>query len=170
MRIAARLGDVAARLGRTTAQVAIAWALAQRGVAAALKGPSSLQHLTENAGACGWPLPENEIAEINELLLAEETLVEEAGLVSAKRILAGPLPADTQEACRDLMYVLEMAVERGWATTADVTPLALALLKAIKDPLSSYSTEEVAAKLRTLIWERLARQSLLVLADKVVLG
>jgi aryl-alcohol dehydrogenase-like predicted oxidoreductase len=57
LRIAALLGDVAARLGRTTAQVAIAWVLAQQGVAAALTGPSRFIHLTENAGACGWRLP-----------------------------------------------------------------------------------------------------------------
>jgi hypothetical protein len=57
------------------------------------------------------------------------------------------------------MYVLEMAVERGWATAEDATPLALALLRAIKDPQSSYSVEDISTKLGTLIWERMARQS-----------
>ena len=61
-RIAEHLGSLARALGRTPAQLAIAWVLAQPGIACALTGPRRLAHLEENlegrAGACRqrrWP-------------------------------------------------------------------------------------------------------------------
>ena len=42
--------------GKTIAQVAIAWVLAQPGIVCALTGPSSIEHLEENLGASGWEM------------------------------------------------------------------------------------------------------------------
>jgi aryl-alcohol dehydrogenase-like predicted oxidoreductase len=45
------VGDVAERLGVTTAQVTIAWVLRQAGVSAAIVGSRSGRHMHDNAAA-----------------------------------------------------------------------------------------------------------------------
>jgi aryl-alcohol dehydrogenase-like predicted oxidoreductase len=53
LRIAQRFRTLGAQYGKTPAQAAIAWVLAQPGVLCALTGPSTLPHLEENLGGSG---------------------------------------------------------------------------------------------------------------------
>lgn len=162
LRIAARLAEAGARLGRTTAQVAIAWVLAQPGVAAVLTGPSKPAHLAENVGACGWALPPAELAGLDSFLSSEEVLVSEAGWASVAGIVRGPLASDVEEACRDLIYVIEMAVERGWVDEAQVTPLAFGVLAALKrkgqPQPDAPSLDEIRSRLAGMLSTRLDGQ------------
>jgi len=66
--VADGLRPIAERLGATVAQVAIAWVLHQPGVAAALAGSRSEGHTRENAGAADVVLPDDVIAELEQLV------------------------------------------------------------------------------------------------------
>jgi aryl-alcohol dehydrogenase-like predicted oxidoreductase len=112
-RVAEHLGALARSLGRTPAQVAIAWVLSQPGVACALTGPRRLDHLEENLGGSGRRLPVEALAALEALFAQEDAglAAEEAATVDA--ILDGPLPADPTAAFRDLVYAIETAVGLG---------------------------------------------------------
>ncbi|MGW5263792.1 aldo/keto reductase [Microbispora sp. NPDC004025] len=60
----ARLTGVATRHRATTAQVALAWLLATSPVTLPIPGTGSLGHLTENAGAAGLRLSDDDLAEL----------------------------------------------------------------------------------------------------------
>ncbi|MEV4461689.1 aldo/keto reductase [Microbispora sp. NPDC049633] len=60
----ARLTGVATRHRATTAQVALAWLLATSPVTLPIPGTGSLGHLTENVGAAGLRLSDDDLAEL----------------------------------------------------------------------------------------------------------
>ena len=64
-RVIDAVGDVAKARGKTHAQVALAWLLAQPGVCSAVIGASSIEQLDENLGCLGWGLSNNEIGWLN---------------------------------------------------------------------------------------------------------
>jgi aryl-alcohol dehydrogenase-like predicted oxidoreductase len=72
LRVAQRFRTMGARYGKTPAQVAIAWVLAQPGVACALTGPSTLPHLEENLGGSGWTLGEEDLAALERFFEQED--------------------------------------------------------------------------------------------------
>ncbi|MDP2871566.1 MAG: aldo/keto reductase [Bacillota bacterium] len=153
LRIAAKMAAVGARTGGwTAAQVAIAWVLAQPGVAVALTGPSNAAHLEENARACDVQLAPADLAEIQGLLAEEDAFISEAGRVAAARIVGGPLAPAVEDVCRDLMYVLEMAVERGWATEEQAMPLVFALVGFLKGkPANDLTLEGIRRTIAELV-------------------
>ena len=53
LRVAERFQALGEKYGKSPAQVAIAWVLAQPGVVCALTGPSTIPHLEENLGGAG---------------------------------------------------------------------------------------------------------------------
>jgi aryl-alcohol dehydrogenase-like predicted oxidoreductase len=59
-----RLGEIAARLGATTAQVALAWLLAQKPWIVPIPGTRRLERLDENLGATDIVLTDADLAEI----------------------------------------------------------------------------------------------------------
>ncbi|MBO8185211.1 oxidoreductase [Streptomyces spirodelae] len=61
---AERLGKVAARLGATTAQVAIAWLLAESPSVLAIPGTGSLDHLEENLAANDLDLRDEDLSDL----------------------------------------------------------------------------------------------------------
>jgi aryl-alcohol dehydrogenase-like predicted oxidoreductase len=63
-----RLLPVAARLGITPAQLALAWVLRDDNVAAAIVGASTPEQVRENAAASGVVLDEATLAEIDGIL------------------------------------------------------------------------------------------------------
>jgi len=65
-RLVEELGRIAAEKGVTTAQLAIAWVLAQGEDIVALVGTKSRRRLEENAGAAGVELTERDLARIEE--------------------------------------------------------------------------------------------------------
>ena len=66
--VADALRPIAERLDATVAQVAIAWVLRQPGVAAAIAGSRDGGHLHENARAADLDLPDDVLAELEELI------------------------------------------------------------------------------------------------------
>ncbi len=62
------LSEVAARLGATPMQVALAWLLKRSPNILLIPGTSSVTHLRENLGSPGLILPERELAELNRLI------------------------------------------------------------------------------------------------------
>jgi aryl-alcohol dehydrogenase-like predicted oxidoreductase len=66
--VADGIRPIAARLGATVAEVAIAWVLHQPGVAAALVGTRSGRHLGENVGGASLDLPDDVLEELEQLI------------------------------------------------------------------------------------------------------
>jgi len=66
--VAVGMRAMAERLGRTPAQVAIAWNLHQPGVTAALVGTRSTAHLRDDAGAATIRLTDDQVAELDALI------------------------------------------------------------------------------------------------------
>lgn len=64
--IVEHLKPLAQKRGVTSAQLAIAWVLAQRGVSSAMIGATSVTQLQENLGALDLSMTEEELAAINE--------------------------------------------------------------------------------------------------------
>jgi len=62
-----RLKEVATRLGKTCAQVAIRWVVDQPGVSTALVGVKNEGQVEDNLKALGWELPEEDLNEINSI-------------------------------------------------------------------------------------------------------
>ena len=61
----AALDDVAARLGASPQQVALAWLLRRSSAMVLIPGTSSLGHLRENIAAAGLVLPAEAVAELD---------------------------------------------------------------------------------------------------------
>ncbi|MDW8208706.1 MAG: aldo/keto reductase [Chloroherpetonaceae bacterium] len=63
-----RLRPIAERHGRTVGQLAIAWTLAHPAVTGAIVGARRPEQVEQNAGAAGWHLTAEELAEIEALM------------------------------------------------------------------------------------------------------
>ena len=121
LRIAQRFRALGVRYGRTPAQAAIAWVLAQPGVVCALTGPSTLPHLEENLGASGWALSDEDQTALEQFFDEEDGRLRHEQMVSVRAILGQPLaPPD---AFADLVYLLETLVELGVAAEHEILPL-----------------------------------------------
>ncbi|QDT72907.1 aldo/keto reductase [Lacipirellula limnantheis] len=75
----AKLREIATRLGRTVAQVAVNWTISQPGITTALCGAKRAWQIEETAAAMGWRLSSAELAEIN-------AAIEARGPAAAKRL------------------------------------------------------------------------------------
>ena len=91
------------RYGKTAAQVAIAWVLAQPHVLCALTGPSKPAHLVENLAAADWRIPPDMLAFLDAYLETERKGIAAAQATSARHILYDSLPADAGAAFTDLV-------------------------------------------------------------------
>jgi myo-inositol catabolism protein IolS len=70
-----KLTDVARRVGKTPAQVAMRWLLQSPGVGAVLFGAKRPAQIEENCGAAGWQLPEADylaLAQASEVIMPAE--------------------------------------------------------------------------------------------------
>jgi aryl-alcohol dehydrogenase-like predicted oxidoreductase len=68
LRIVDRLRPIADRHGRTLAQLAIAWTLAQDGVTVSIVGAKNPKQVEENIGGAGWSLTLDDLSEIESIL------------------------------------------------------------------------------------------------------
>lgn len=75
-----QLQPIAAELGLTTAQLAIAWVLQNDNVAAALVGASRPEQVTENVKAAGVQIPDELLARVDQVL--GDAVTSDAGLVA----------------------------------------------------------------------------------------
>lgn len=152
LRIAGRFGTLARSLGMTPAQAAIAWVLAQPGVACALTGPRRLDHLQENLGGSGRRLPGEALTALEGLFAEEEAALAAEEGTTVDAILDGPSPADPVAAFRDLIYAVETAVGLGMVTEDAIRP-ALFELWPLQEHLAEAgpALEEIRGRLRGLI-------------------
>ena len=134
LRVAGRVAEVGRRYGKTPAQAAIAWVLAQPGVVCALTGPSNVAHLEENVGGSGWRISDEDLASFEALLSEEDARLDRERKEAVAVIVSSPLPADFQVAFRDLVYVLETAAVTGMCTEAQIVPVFEELLALQKAP------------------------------------
>jgi aryl-alcohol dehydrogenase-like predicted oxidoreductase len=125
--VAARFGELAQQHGKTPAQAAIAWALAQPGVVCALTGPSTIPHLEENLGGSGWQLPASDLDELEQFFVQQDELLAQQSLASVQRILSEPSLADPVQVFTDLVYAVETAVLMGLTTEQDIMPTFMTL-------------------------------------------
>ncbi len=126
LRVTERLREIGQRHGKTPAQMAIAWALAQPGIVCALTGPSTIPHLEENLGAAGWEFPPDALAELEQFLHGEEEGLRDQQVQNVRALLERPL--DPPSAFTDLVYLLETLVEVGVADESTILPLFHRLL------------------------------------------
>ncbi len=68
LRIVERLRPIAERYGKTLAQLAIAWTLAQPGVTVSIAGAKRPSQVEENVGAAGWTIAPEDLREIDDVL------------------------------------------------------------------------------------------------------
>jgi aryl-alcohol dehydrogenase-like predicted oxidoreductase len=127
LRVTACLAEMGSRYGRTPAQMAIAWALAQPGLICALVGPSTVAHLEEDLGASGLRLAPDDLAEIKAFLQQEDAWLAQAQRASLRRILCAPLPGEPAQAFKDLVYAAETMVQLGLVAEHAVMPVFLEL-------------------------------------------
>ena len=67
LRIVERLEQFCSARGRTLLQLAFGWLLAKPVVAGVIAGASTPDQVTQNAGATGWEMNANEIAEVDRI-------------------------------------------------------------------------------------------------------
>lgn len=67
LRIADGLKPIAEQVGKTPAQVALNWTINQPGITSAIIGARRPSQVTENAGAAGWQLSPEQMAEVDRL-------------------------------------------------------------------------------------------------------
>jgi hypothetical protein len=126
LRIAERLQAIGVRYGRTPAQVAIAWVLAQPGIVCALTGTTSLAHLEENLATAGWRMPAAELDKLESMLASEDIRLRVAQIRQVVAILEEPVSA--KDGMVDLVYVLETLMDLGVAHETDILGLFQRLL------------------------------------------
>lgn len=61
------LGEIAAETGRSYAQIALNWLLRQPGVTAPVVGARTLDQLTDNLGAAGWRLDDDQVRRLDDV-------------------------------------------------------------------------------------------------------
>ena len=122
LRISKKFSELGNRFGKTSAQVAVAWVLAQRGVMCALTGPSTIEHLEENVGGSGWQFPKESLHDLEVVFRREDAWLEKMQRASIKTILSKPVQ-DPQKAFIDLIYVIETAMSLRLVKEKEVLPI-----------------------------------------------
>ncbi len=153
LQVMEKLAEVGKRYGKTPAQAAVAWVLAQEGVICALTGPSTIPHLEENLQASGFRFTSQELEKINAFLEKEEGKYNEMAGENVKDILTNPLPDDPKIAFKDLIYVIETALRQGMVEESEVMPTFFRLY-GLRKKLGDQSGPELSAiqaKLQDLI-------------------
>jgi len=153
VQLAARLAEVGRELGASAAGVAIAWVLAQPGVAAALTGPSRPEHLRQNAAAAELVLPDELVAELGREGRRLGEQAQRAAIAVMYATLDAKATGDAGEMTRRLLGAMETAIGAGLATEEAVTPLALRLLRPGREgrPLGADEFDEIRADLAGLV-------------------
>jgi len=145
LRIAAYLHQLGKRYGKSPAQVAIAWVLAQPGVICALTGPSRIAHLEENLGGSGWSIEADDLAAFGHFLSAEDERLHHEQMAELRAILEAGTPS--AQTFRDLIYVLETLVELGLVEEQQIIP-AFQQLWALRDGANLTELAHIQAGLR----------------------
>lgn len=129
LRIADKLAALGCLYGKSPAQVAIAWVLAQSGVICALCGPSTPAHLEENLSGSGWQLEPEHLSDLEHFLATEEQHLRAEDASALREILEYPVGLDARQAFVDLVCAFEVALEMGLVDEPIMIPLFRELLE-----------------------------------------
>jgi aryl-alcohol dehydrogenase-like predicted oxidoreductase len=154
LRIASKLAEIGRVHGRTPAQTAIAWVLAQAGIICALTGPSTIDHLEENAQASGYEVDATSLQALDVYLTVEQDRLKQEQCASLQEILAGKLPNEAQEAFVDLVYAIETILALDLASEEQIVPLfydLYELRKTMQEPATRLKMEGMREKLNWVI-------------------
>jgi aryl-alcohol dehydrogenase-like predicted oxidoreductase len=158
LRTAEIVSEIARTLGRTPAQIAIAWVLAQPGVICALTGPSTVPHLEENVAAANVLLLQAHIERLEDFLREEQVRLRREQRATVHRILRSPLSRDSLQAFKDLVYAVETSLVLGFASEDTVMPVFRDLL-ALRKQLDGAGPRlsEIQARFVSLVRRGLSR-------------
>jgi aryl-alcohol dehydrogenase-like predicted oxidoreductase len=149
LRVAEKLRAIGEKYGKTSAQVAIAWTLAQPGVVCALTGPSTIPHLEENLAASGWTMTPQELDALDTFFREENERLQQEQRQSIQAILSQDV--STENTFTGLVYALETLVENGWASEEAIIPYFHKLLGFREQP-DVEILNQVKAALRAIIF------------------
>jgi aryl-alcohol dehydrogenase-like predicted oxidoreductase len=122
LRISKKLSELGQRYGKTPAQAAVAWTLAQMGVICALTGPSTISHLEENVGGSGWQISKEDLQDLEDFFEEEDNWLIQKQKESIRNILLKPM-RDPQKAFTDLIYAIETALSLRLVSEKEVLPI-----------------------------------------------
>lgn len=159
IRITEKVREIGRKYGKSSVQAAIGWALHQPGIISALTGPSSIKHLEENLGGSGWSFEREDLLEIEQFLVQEQTKLEEDQRVSLKNILTGELALEPHQAFTDLVYVLETAFCLGMALESELLPLFYKLIP-LREQMENRTTREKMIPIQAYMREKLYGEGL----------
>lgn len=152
-RVAKKFAEIGKGYGASAVQVAIAWVLAQEGIVCALTGPSRVAHLEENVKACELQFKPEDLRMIEAFLEAEDAAMAGRQRETIQAILTRPLPASSEAAFNDLVYVLETAVLIGLIEEDAIVPVfrELLSLRNMVDDLGLAILEDIQARVKKLL-------------------
>ncbi|MFP3872599.1 MAG: aldo/keto reductase [Candidatus Natronoplasma sp.] len=152
LRVTEKLKELGEKYEKTPVQVAINWVLSQEGVISALTGPSSKEHMKENAGASGWTLEDEDLEELESFLEREDDMLEKREKEIIRDVLSGEPSGDLEENFNDLVYVMEVSSGRGIVEERKIEPLFHELFTLQKEGgLDHSKIKEVQEGLRALV-------------------
>lgn len=153
LRIEKKMSDIGKKYGKTSAQVAIAWVLAQPGVICALTGPSTIPHLEENLGGSGWIFTTDDYQDLEIFLYEETVLLQAAQRATVGQILSSKITGEPQNAFIDLIYTIETAVTLNLVNEDEIMPLFMELfgLKNTLDQHAVLELEQIRKRLKEII-------------------
>jgi aryl-alcohol dehydrogenase-like predicted oxidoreductase len=108
LRVANELERLGQKYGKTPAQMAIAWVLAQPGIFCALTGASTREHLEENLAAIEFEFSDSDLTDFRVFLNQEAVKLAHEQREAICSIFNSPASAIT---FADLLYVIDNAVQ-----------------------------------------------------------
>ncbi len=152
LRIRDELKELGEKYDKTPVQVAINWVLSQKGVISALTGPSSKEHLEENAGGSGWNLERDDLNRLESFLEKEDDILEKREKEIIEEVLNNEPSEGVEEAFNDLVYVMEVSSSRGIVDEREIEPVFRKLFSLRKKgDLKSSNIKEIRQRLKEII-------------------
>ena len=108
LRVTAELEYLGQKYGKTPAQMAIAWVLAQPGITCALTGPSTLVHLEENLAANQFDFSDVDLANFQIFLDQENAKLALEQREAVRAIFDNP---ESKVTFAELLFVIDTAVQ-----------------------------------------------------------
>lgn len=151
LRVVKHLRSMASPARSTPVQLAIRWAIERPEVASVLTGTTCKNHLLENLGAAEISWDKSTENRINEVLREEETFLQEELPGEIEDILQTQEYADSPDAIRSLVYVMENATTMGWIQEKEILPLFASLWRMRSSGFDQQQLDSVRQSLVSLL-------------------
>jgi aryl-alcohol dehydrogenase-like predicted oxidoreductase len=131
LRVQEEFCEVGGDLGASTVQVAIAWAISQRGVLTGLVGPSTESHLDEDVRAAELELEPSVKARLDSFLKEETSRLKTSLTEEVAAIIATEI-TDVEKGASSLIYAMEGLAELDLAADEDLVSNVGSVIKIMK--------------------------------------